>query len=47
MQRGESYYNSILSDVVEDLKDKNICRESEGAQVVFDEDKLPLFLFKK
>ena len=42
MQRGESYYNSILSDVVEDLKNKNICRESEGAQVVFfDEDKLP------
>ena len=42
MQRGESYYNSILSQVVDELKQKKICHESEGAQVVFfNEDKLP------
>lgn len=42
MQRGESFYNSMLPEVVENLKSKGICRESEGAQVVFfPEDHLP------
>ena len=35
MQRGESYYNPTLPNVVNKLKEKNICHESEGAQVVF------------
>ncbi len=32
---GESFYNPRLSPVVEDLKQKGIAQESEGAQVVF------------
>lgn len=42
MQRGESYYNSVLQQVVDEMNQKEICKESEGAQVVFfDEEQLP------
>jgi arginyl-tRNA synthetase len=34
-ERGESFYNQRLADVVRDLKEKNIAVESEGATVVF------------
>ena len=35
---GESFYNPTLKDVVEDLKRRNIARESEGAICIFFED---------
>jgi arginyl-tRNA synthetase len=35
---GESFYNPMLKDVVADLLQKGIARESEGAQCVFFED---------
>ena len=35
---GESFYNPMLKDVVTDLLQKGIARESEGAQCVFFED---------
>ena len=35
---GESFYNLMLKDVVEELKSLNIARESEGAICVFFED---------
>jgi len=34
-ERGESFYNQRLADVVRELKDKKIAIESEGATVVF------------
>ena len=34
---GESFYNSCLNSVVEDLRNKNIARESEGSIGVFSE----------
>jgi arginyl-tRNA synthetase len=34
-ERGESFYNQRLADVVRELKDKKIAVESEGATVVF------------
>lgn len=46
--RGESYYRDQLPGVVAELKDKNIIRESEGAQVAFfDDDKLPPAIVQK
>lgn len=46
--RGESYYRDQLPDVVADLKEKRIIRESEGAQVAFFEDeKLPPAIVQK
>jgi arginyl-tRNA synthetase len=36
---GESFYNSRLKSVVEDLKEKGLARESEGATVVFFDDR--------
>lgn len=34
-ERGESFYNPFLLDVVQDLKDKGLAVESDGATVVF------------
>lgn len=36
---GESFYNDKMAPVVEELKDKNILKESEGAMIVDLEDK--------
>jgi len=36
-ERGESFYNPMLADVVADLKAKGIAKESEGAIAVFTE----------
>ncbi|HPI39219.1 MAG TPA: arginine--tRNA ligase [Pseudobdellovibrionaceae bacterium] len=46
---GESFYNDKLEDVVQRLKDKNLLQESEGAQVVFFDEKenMPPCLIKK
>jgi len=38
MVRGESFYNERLPQVVEELKQKGLLEESEGAQVVFLDD---------
>ena len=35
MERGESFYNPYLNDVVEDLEEKGLAVESEGATAVF------------
>ncbi|HEY8666105.1 MAG TPA: arginine--tRNA ligase [Tepidisphaeraceae bacterium] len=35
IERGESFYNPMLADVVRELKEKGIATESEGATVVF------------
>jgi len=51
-ERGESFYNPLLSDVCKDLTELKLLEESEGAQVVFlenankDKDKTP-FLIRK
>jgi arginyl-tRNA synthetase len=34
-ERGESFYNPMLSGVVEDLREGGLLKESDGAQVVF------------
>lgn len=34
-ERGESFYNPLLPDVVKDLKDQGLLVEDQGAQVVF------------
>ena len=34
-ERGESFYNSLLEDVVKDLKSLGLLEEDQGAQVVF------------
>ena len=36
-ERGESFYNPLLAQVVQDLRDKGLAVESEGAVVVFTE----------
>lgn len=47
-EHGESFYNDALAGTVEELHKKNICRESEGAMVIFFEnDELPPFLIQK
>ncbi len=38
---GESFYNPRLAAVVQDLMNKGVARESEGAQCVFSDGKLP------
>jgi arginyl-tRNA synthetase len=38
---GESFYNSMLKGVVQELRDKGIARESEGAICVFSDGSLP------
>lgn len=46
--RGESYYNDRLAGVVQDLVDKGLARESEGALVAFlDDEKLPPCIVRK
>ncbi|MBA4386428.1 MAG: arginine--tRNA ligase [Verrucomicrobia bacterium] len=46
--RGESYYNEMLKDTVENLEKKGLARESEGATVVFlEEEKLPVCIVRK
>ena len=52
-ERGESFYNALLSSVVSDLKTGGLLEESEGAQVVFvdgftnkDGDRMPLLVQK-
>jgi arginyl-tRNA synthetase len=43
--RGESYYQPMLCDVVQDLIDKGIARESEGAYAIFfGEDEPPALI---
>lgn len=34
-ERGESFYNPYLNDVIKDLNEQGIAEENEGAQVVF------------
>ncbi|MCP4452591.1 MAG: arginine--tRNA ligase, partial [Planctomycetes bacterium] len=36
-ERGESFYNDLLAPVVQDLKDKSLAQESDGATCVFPE----------
>jgi arginyl-tRNA synthetase len=38
---GESFYNNMLADVVDDLLKRFIARESEGAVAIFSDGKLP------
>ncbi|KAI2490012.1 aminoacyl-tRNA synthetase [Fragilaria crotonensis] len=52
-ERGESFYNPYLNDVVKDLEEQGLAVESEGAKVVFlegyenrDGTKLPLLVQK-
>lgn len=52
-ERGESFYNPLLGDVVKDLKTSGLLEESEGAQVVFvegfsnkDGERMPLLVQK-
>lgn len=47
-ERGESFYNPFLPDVVKELKEKGIAEESEGAVVVFvdGKEKSPLIIQK-
>jgi arginyl-tRNA synthetase len=47
-ERGESFYNGFLADVVKELRDKEIAVESEGAVVVFVDgpEKSPLIIQK-
>ncbi len=45
---GESFYNDKMDAVVEELEDKHLLTESEGAQVVkFEDDKMPPCIIKK
>ena len=45
---GESFYNDMMPDVLEELKANNIAKEDQGALVVFfEEDKLPPALVQK
>ena len=45
---GESFYNDKMEPVVEELQQKNLLSESEGAQVVkFEDDKMPPCIIKK
>ena len=52
-ERGESFYNPFLEDIVNELAEKNLLEESEGAECVFldgftnkDGDPLPLIVRK-
>lgn len=47
-ERGESFYNPFLADVVKQLKEKGLAVESEGATVVFVDgpDKPPMIIEK-
>jgi len=46
--RGESFYNEKLPGIVDQLKQKGLAKESEGATVVFlEEEKLPVCIVRK
>ena len=48
LYRGESYYNDRLPGVIQQLEEKGLVRESEGALVVdLDEEGLPLCIVRK
>src|SRR5690606_14652242 len=38
MQLGESFYEPMLADIIEECKQRGIARESEGAWLIFFED---------
>ena len=45
---GESFYNDMMPAVLDELKEKNIAREDQGALVVFfEDDKLPPAIVQK
>ena len=45
---GESFYNDMMPEVLDELKEKNIAREDQGALVVFfEDDKLPPAIVQK
>jgi arginyl-tRNA synthetase len=47
-EHGESFYNDELPGVIDALKEKDLCKESDGAQVVFfPEDEFPPYLVQK
>lgn len=46
-ERGESYYNDLISPIITDLKAKGFVKESDGAQCFFPEgQEVPLILVK-
>ncbi|WP_422931120.1 arginine--tRNA ligase [Singulisphaera sp. PoT] len=48
VQLGESFYNPMLAEVVQDLESKGLSEQSEGATVVFiDREKAPFIVRKK
>ncbi|PCJ16409.1 MAG: arginine--tRNA ligase [Candidatus Cloacimonadota bacterium] len=48
MENGESFYNDDLQGIIDQLHQKGLCKESEGAQVVFfEDDKYPPCLVQK
>src|SRR5207244_2080425 len=47
VELGESFYDPMLADVVEDLERQGIAVESEGATVVFVEGMKAPFLIRK
>lgn len=44
---GESYYNSVLAEVVSDLRKKGLVQESKGAQVIFHGENEPPSIVQK
>lgn len=47
-EHGESFYNDSLANIIQELREKNICQESEEAMVIFFADEsLPPFLIQK
>jgi len=46
--RGESYYQDLLAEMVQELEDKGLAKQSEGATVVFlEEEDLPVCIVRK
>ena len=46
--RGESFYNDYLSEIIKDLYDKNLVKESDGALVVdLEEQGMPVCIVRK
>ncbi|MFL2859413.1 MAG: arginine--tRNA ligase [Pontiellaceae bacterium] len=46
--RGESFYNNYLSEIINDLYDKNLVKESDGALVVdLEEQGMPVCIVRK
>ncbi|BBN07023.1 arginyl-tRNA synthetase [Marchantia polymorpha subsp. ruderalis] len=47
-EKGESFYNPYIPDVVQQLREKNLIEESEGAQVIkVDGFEIPLIVIKR